>query len=102
MKLDFYKFMDNNLDIQLEKVLAYRASGVEEQVDYQKFYLYSILTYSTAIEGATITEIEHQLLFYEDIAAKSRSLTEQIKNVYLKDACLHNFTADVTLELVNS
>ena len=103
MKLNFYRFMDNNLDIQLEKVLkADITLGVEDQLDYQKFYLYFILPHSTAIEVSTVTEIGNRLLFDEDIAAKSRSLTEQMKNVYLKDTCLHNFTADVALKLVNS
>lgn len=61
--------MDNSLNIQIEKDLkAYLASGVEEQVDYQKFYLYSIVTHSTTIEGSTVTEIENQLLFHEGIA----------------------------------
>ncbi len=37
--------MDRNLDIHIEEALkAYLASGVEDQVDYQKFYLYSIAT----------------------------------------------------------
>ncbi|MDE7421311.1 MAG: hypothetical protein K2N35_14015 [Muribaculaceae bacterium] len=41
--------MDKNLDIQIVEALkAYLASGVEDQVDYQKFYLYSIVTHSTA------------------------------------------------------
>ena len=58
--------MDKNLDIQIVEALkAYLASGVEDQVDYQKFYLYSIVTHSTAIEGSTVTEIENQLLFDE-------------------------------------
>lgn len=84
--------MDANLDIQIDDALkAYRASGVEEQVDYQKFYLYSIVTHSTAIEGSTVTEIENQLLFDEGIAAKGRSLTEQMMNVDLKDAYLYAF-----------
>lgn len=84
--------MDVNLDIQIDDALkAYRASGVEEQVDYQKFYLYSIVTHSTAIEGSTVTEIENQLLFDEGIAAKGRSLTEQMMNVDLKDAYLYAF-----------
>lgn len=84
--------MDTNLDIQIEKALkAYLTSGVEDQVDYQKFYLYSIVTHSTAIEGSTVTEIENQLLFDEGIAAKGRSLTEQMMNVDLKDAYLHAF-----------
>ena len=84
--------MDTNLDIQIEEALkAYSASGVEDQVDYQKFYLYSIVTHSTAIEGSTVTEIENQLLFDEGIAAKGRSLTEQMMNVDLKDAYLYAF-----------
>ncbi|MBD5207357.1 MAG: Fic family protein [Bacteroidales bacterium] len=84
--------MDKNLNIQIEEALkAYLASGVEDQVDYQKFYLYSIVTHSTAIEGSTVTEIENQLLFDEGIAAKGRSLTEQMMNVDLKDAYIHAF-----------
>lgn len=84
--------MDKDLYIQIEEALkAYLASGVEDQVDYQKFYLYSIVTHSTAIEGSTVTEIENQLLFDEGIAAKGRSLTEQMMNVDLKDAYLHAF-----------
>ena len=84
--------MNTNLDIQIEEALkAYLASGVEDQVDYQKFYLYSIVTHSTAIEGSTVTEIENQLLFDEGIAAKGRSLTEQMMNVDLKDAYLNAF-----------
>lgn len=84
--------MDKNLDIQIADALkAYLASGVEDQVDYQKLYLYSIVTHSTAIEGSTVTEIENQLLFDEGIAARGRSLTEQMMNVDLKDAYLHAF-----------
>ena len=84
--------MDANLNVQIKEALkAYLASGVEDQVDYQKFYLYSIVTHSTAIEGSTVTEIENQLLFDEGIAAKGCSLTEQMMNVDLKDAYLHAF-----------
>lgn len=84
--------MDTNLDIQIEEAMkAYLASGVENQVDYQKFYLYSIVTNSTAIEGSAVSEIENQLLFDDGIVAKGRSLTEQMMNVDLKDAYLHAF-----------
>ena len=84
--------MDKGLDIQMEEALkAYLASGVEEQVNYQKFYLYSIVTHSTAIEGSTVTEIENQLLFDEGIPAKGRSLSEQMMNIDLKDAYLYAF-----------
>ena len=84
--------MDKDLDIQIEKSLkAYLDSGVEEQVNYKRFYLYSIVTHSTAIEGSTVTEIENQLLFDEGIAAKGRSLSEQMMNLDLKDAYLQAF-----------
>lgn len=43
--------MAQNLDIQAAKVLmAYLASGVEDQVVYQKFYLHSIVPHSTVID----------------------------------------------------
>ena len=35
----------------------YRSLGIEQQIDYDRFYLYSIITHSTAIEGFTVTEI---------------------------------------------
>ena len=86
------EYVDRYLELQvMEALKAYLASGVEDQVDYQKFYLYSIVTHSTAIEGCTVTEIEYHLLFDEGIAAKGRLLTEQMMNVDLKDAYLHAF-----------
>ena len=60
--------------------------GIEEQIDYKKFYLYSIITHSTAIEGSTVTEIENQLLFDEGITAPGRTLQEQMMNLDLKAA----------------
>ena len=75
--------IDREFDIKMKEALkVYFASGVENQVDYKKFYLYSI-THSTAIESSTVAEIENYLLFNEDIAAKGRSLPEQIMNVNL-------------------
>nr|WP_289202608.1 hypothetical protein [Bacteroides acidifaciens] len=50
----------NKVDIHIEEALkAYLASGVEAQVDYQKFYLYSIVNHSTAIEGSTVRRFEN-------------------------------------------
>lgn len=71
-----------------ETILRYTTSGIEQQVDYEKFYLYSLITHSTTIEGSTVTEVENQLLFDEGIAAKGRSLVEQMMNVDLKNAYL--------------
>lgn len=64
----------------------YQSLGIAEQIDYQKFYLYSIITHSTAIEGSTVTEIENQLLFDEGITAKGRTMQEQMMNLDLKAA----------------
>lgn len=74
-----------------DTINRYTGSGIEQQVDYDKFYLYSLITHSTAIEGSTVTEVENQLLFDEGIAAKGRSLTEQMMNVDLKNAYLFGF-----------
>lgn len=74
-----------------DTIHRYSGSGIEQQVDYDKFYLYSLITHSTAIEGSTVTEVENQLLFDEGIAAKGRSLMEQMMNVDLKNAYLFGF-----------
>lgn len=59
--------------------------GIGEQMDYAKFYLYSIITHSTAIEGSTVTEIENRLLFDEGIGTQ-KPLTELLMNLDLKAA----------------
>ena len=74
-----------------DTIHRYSGSGIEQQVDYDKFYLYSLITHSTAIEGSTVTEVENQLLFDEGIAAKGRSLMEQMMNVDLKNSYLFGF-----------
>ena len=74
----------------LEVLNEYHSLGIAEQIDYQKFYLYSLITHSTAIEGSTVTEIENQLLFDEGITAKGRTLQEQMMNLDLKAAYEHS------------
>ena len=64
----------------------YEELGITEQIDYEKFYLYSIISHSTAIEGSTVTEIETQLLFDEGITAKGKPMIEQLMNLDLKSA----------------
>ena len=70
----------------LQLLDEYKRLGIAEQIDYDKFYLYSLITHSTAIEGSTVTEIENQLLFDEGISAKGRSMQEQLMNLDLKKA----------------
>ena len=63
----------------------YKQLDIDQQIDYAKFYLYSIITHSTAIEGSTVTEVENRLLFDEGIGAQ-KPLIEQMMNLDLKAA----------------
>ena len=67
-------------------VARYRELGIDSQIDYDKFYLYSLITHSTAIEGSTITELENQIMFDHGISLKGKSLEEQSMNLDLKVA----------------
>lgn len=75
--------MQNELEKQ---VSLYRKLGIDKQIDYDKFYLYSLITHSTAIEGSTITELENQIMFDQGISLKGKSITEQNMNLDLKNA----------------
>lgn len=68
----------------------YNSLGTNQQLDYDKFYLYSIITHSTAIEGSTITEIENQVLFDNGISY-SKPISEQFMNFDLKKAYEQSF-----------
>lgn len=71
----------------LEALLSEHESlHIAEQVDYEKFHIYSLITHSTAIEGSTITEIENIELFDNDIPAIGKPLREQLMNTDLKTA----------------
>lgn len=75
------------METPLEKIVKrYRELGIDNQIDYAKFYLYSLITHSTAIEGSTITELENQIMFDNGIALKGKSLIEQNMNLDLKAA----------------
>ena len=76
----------NTSDQLISTLKEYKRLGIAEQIDYDKFYLYSLITHSTAIEGSTVTEIENQLLFDEGISAKGRTMQEQLMNLDLKKA----------------
>ncbi len=67
-------------------VTQYRELGIDNQIDYDKFSLYSLITHSTAIEGSTITELENQIMFDHGISLKGKSIEEQSMNLDLKVA----------------
>lgn len=82
----------------------YTSLGINQQLDYDKFYLYSIITHSTAIEGSTVTEIENQLLFDKGIST-NKPMSEQLMNLDLKMAYEKSFEyaknhQKITIELL--
>ena len=74
------------IDELITLIGRYKELGIDSQIDYEKFYLYSIITHSTAIEGSTVTEFENQMLFDEGISAKGKTIIEQMMNLDLKRA----------------
>mgnify|MGYP000463763101 CR=1 FL=1 len=51
-----------------ELYMEFQQLGISQSVDYEKYYLYSLITHSTAIEGSTLTEMDAQLLFDEGVS----------------------------------
>lgn len=72
---------------KLERLITqYKELEIDNQIDYDKFYLYSLITHSTAIEGSTITELENQIMFDHGVSLKGKSIIEQSMNLDLKTA----------------
>lgn len=89
----------------LSLIARYRELGIDQQIDYNKFCLYSIVTHSTAIEGSTITELENQLLLDKGITAKGKTIMEQMMNLdlmnaYQKSISLADRHAEITVKLL--
>jgi len=85
----------------------YNALRLNDAINYKKYFLYSIITHSTAIEGATLTESETALLFDEGLTAKGKPLSHHLMNEDLKNAYLYAMKeADkktpITLDLLKS
>ncbi len=75
-----------NKQLLLRLLQRYKDLDISNQIDYEKSYLYSIISHSTAIEGSTVTELEAQLLFDEGITSSKRTMMEQMMNLDLKVA----------------
>jgi hypothetical protein len=79
--------MEKGIWQEIEKLYQeFHKLGISQSVDYEKYYLYSLITHSTAIEGSTLTEIETQLLFDEGLTAKGKPLVYHLMNEDLKKA----------------
>ena len=69
-----------------KEIELYNSLKINELIDYEKFYIYSIITHSTAIEGSSLTELDTQLLFDEGITAKGKPLVHHLMNEDLRNA----------------
>lgn len=81
------KLKKSSMKSKLHQLIdQYRQLGIDQQINYDRFYLYSLITHSTAIEGSTITELENQIMFDNGVSIKGKSLEEQSMNLDLKVA----------------
>lgn len=55
-------------------------------MDYENYYLYSLIIHSTAIEGSTLTGVETQLLFDESVVTSGKPFVYHLMNEDLKNA----------------
>jgi hypothetical protein len=70
------------------EMAKYNDLHLGDMLDYAKYYLYSIITHSTAIEGSLLTELDTQILFDDGLTAKGKPLTHHLMNEDLKNAYL--------------
>lgn len=79
--------MEKDIWQEIEELYQkFQKFGISQSVDYEKYYLYSLITHSTAIEGSTLTEIDTQLLFDEGVTAKGKPLVDHLMNEDLRKA----------------
>ena len=62
----------------LQTIERYRALGIDQQIDYKKFYLYSIITHSTALikQNPKITREELAALLHVSVKTIGRRLAK--------------------------
>lgn len=77
-------------------VKEYNDLKLSDSIDYRKFYLYSIISHSTAIEGSTLTEAETQILLDEGLTAKGKPLIHHLMNEDLRNA--YNFAFETAMK----
>lgn len=53
-------------ELKILLLSQFKELDISQQIDYDKSYLYSLITH-TAIEESTVTKIENQLLFGRQI-----------------------------------
>lgn len=79
-----------NINIKFKEleslVFEYKQLGIDKNIDYNKFYLYSIIAHSTQIEGSTLSELDTQVLFDDGITSEGKPMLFHLMNLDLKSA----------------
>jgi len=78
--------METNWNTIKELSKSYHNLGLSQNLNYDKFFMYSIITHSTAIEGSLLSEGDTQLLFDEGLTANGKPLIHHLMNTDLKNA----------------
>jgi Fic family protein len=64
------------MDLQL--IEKYKALGIADIIDHEKFNNISVVHHSTVLEGSTLTEIETQVLIDEGLTPKGKPLVHSL------------------------
>ena len=85
--------MEKGIWLEIEELYKeFQQLGISQSVDYEKYYLYSLITHSTAIEGSTLTEMDAQLLFDEGVTYELAKKEAQ-RNTVITPAFLQKLNA---------
>jgi len=64
--------------MDLKLIEKYKALGIADVIDHEKFNNISIVHHSTVLEGSTLTEVETQVLIDEGLTPKGKPLTHSL------------------------
>ena len=95
--------MEKGIWLEIEELYKeFQQLGISQSVDYEKYYLYSLITHSTAIEGSTLTEMDAQLLFDEGVTAKGKPLVKKAYELAKKEAQRNTVITPAFLQKLNA
>lgn len=64
--------------MDLKLIEKYKALGIADVIDHEKFNNISVVHHSTVIEGSTLTEVEAQVLINEGLTPKGKPLNHSL------------------------
>ena len=70
-----------NKQLLLQLLQQHKDLGISNQIDYDKFYLYSIITHSTAIEGSKMVDKADLIKEMVDKWSIKSSLAEKMVDI---------------------